>query len=182
MRLRKALQFVAAAAFAICSVQAVNTATASATSYSGNLYFSTANGDWLYYYWDVASKQYHLKLFATAGMAPGKCLTGWFDWRVGAGEEVHHRDARAVRSCTNGTIVDSGTQTETFGLNGVQKLAICYGLNDTLSTGGSCNLLPNSDPVDEVKPVLPNDCTKSWEYIGSSVVYNDGGDPTKCDE
>lgn len=86
-----------------------------------------------------------------SGLGSGNCVTTWFDWGL---TPITHYDARAVRDCSGSTAWDAYEgYADTFSpINGMQKLAVCHGANNTL---GSCSEHPQrTSNISGVNPSL----------------------------
>lgn len=108
------------------------------------------------------------------GIASGKCITTWFDWRVSSG----HYDARAVRSCKN-KVYHQGINHYDDGIE-MQKLAVCYAVNQETTP---CKQAPNADmPIDsDNNGSFPNYCTRTWVLLANgSTQFGSGGSKTSC--
>lgn len=113
---------------------------------------------------NVSPRTVALTAYGTA-MASGKCETTYFDWGTTNG---NHFDARAVRTCKNGSTMSHTWADSYSAVGGVQKLGVCYAQNNTQSTGGSCTQFPGrTDSIDSIPKswgAMPqNDsCSISW--------------------
>jgi len=117
-------------------------------------------------------------------LSSGYCETVLFDWLIGSGEGSSHFDARAVRDCRSTSYNATRRFNETtaaFRVVGVQKLGVCYGVNNTR---GTC-----SDYPDASTSTVPTDWRTgngitciSWIRRNSdtTTTTNSGGDPRLC--
>ena len=166
--------------FMSLALVAFSPTVASAATGSGQSYlYKGPSGSWGYAEWYGSSNG--LRLIANpSSMATGYCLDAWFDWnREGTG----HFDARVARSCRGLYQRDSGFNYESTDVAGMQKWAVCYGLNNqTTSPTSNCNQHPeHTSDISGVNPNLPNSCTRSWRLTSSgSYLYDGGGSSTSC--
>ena len=134
--------------------------------------------------WKVSPNPPTLNLIADGNRyIAGSCLDSWFDWtRQDIGND--HYDARVVRTC-RGNFTDTMFFTEpmTIGLQGMQKAAACFSVNNSSLTASECtNASGFTNPVaGNVQPSLPNFCTaaKVRTPAGALVTYS-GGSSQSC--
>lgn len=140
-------------------------------------------------YWNATVTPKTLTLSAYGvSMASGRCETTYFDWGL---TPVKHYDARAVRTCQNSrSVARSWSDTTPFlygaTIGGVQKLGICYALNDTLQsgTGATCTQYPGrTGQISGIPPSFTTgNCSVSWKKRTAAGVetYYNGGSSTKA--
>lgn len=120
-----------------------------------------------------------LDLHVTAGkLKKGYCLTVYVDIARKANVPAKsgtHYDARAVRSCQAHGYRGAGVQHEgsTYGIDvtGVQKVAICYGKNNTI---GTCHIYKGTEG--QIKSIHPqasskDKCTRFWSRSAAGKNY-----------
>ena len=135
--------------------------------------------------WNAWSSPKTVLLTADGTALPqGTCLTTYFDWHVSAGGTGHF-DARAVRDCSS-TLNVSWRWNENAAaaarVDGVQKLAACFGADNTQ---GQCVYHPAADratPRADWRGGRGYSCI-SWvrRDAAGSLIGNSAGDPRRCD-
>jgi hypothetical protein len=80
--------------------------------------------------WSTDAQTLQLRV-TTGTLAPGKCVTVFFDWKSSA-----HYDARAVRDCkSNDSLSKSFTEAKPNNIvGGPNQLGVCSGSDDTKGT------------------------------------------------
>lgn len=135
-------------------------------------------------YWNatVSPKTLTLSTYGVS-MATGMCETTYFDWGL---TPVTHYDARAVRTCQNSWSVANSWADSKSTIGGVQKLGICYALNNTLQsgTGATCTQYPGrTGDISGIPPSFTTgNCSVSWKKrtaAGVETSYS-GGSPTSA--
>ena len=111
----------------------------------------------------------------------GMCVTTYFDWHVTAG----HFDGRGARDCDASSLYAPQRwyeAPEASSVDGVQKLAVCYGANNVR---GNCTYHPGastSTPVVDWRSGRGLTCI-AWVQRTSTgaLTVASGGDPRRCD-
>lgn len=147
---------------------------------AGYIYYQGNTSSWGYYNYNfnVSGQFDNVRLKTQPGsLGSGKCLTTWFDWyRNGL-----HFDARASRTCKPSTFRDSGTANESYPVEGMQKLGICFGLNQTVLAGGTCDMTAGIINETTNNGYFPNLCTRTWWLtVDGMAKYDGGGVSTQC--
>lgn len=150
---------------------------------AASLYMYHGPGSSYGYYNQNVNTNFLRLLTSPASMTTGRCLDTWYDWErgnVGPGESEHF-DARVSRSCRSFAQRDTGSTYEVASAYfvGIQKVGVCYGLDDATATPlSNCyEVLPLTGVVDSV----PNPCTRTW-YLSpaGTAAYYGGGDSYSC--
>jgi hypothetical protein len=119
-------------------------------------------------------------------LASGSCETVYFDWAIGPGEGSSHFDARAARDCRSSGYDASNRWNETSAasrVNGVQKMGVCYGSNNTRGTCSDYSGTSTSSVPSNWSSETGITCI-SWvrrEATGA-LTSNSGGDPRSCSD
>ncbi len=153
-------------------------APAQAASGSGYIYRAPGSSYGYYQYNNVnsASTTYRVMSDPTT-MTSGYCYDLWLDHTNATGG---HYDARNARTCRSGGLRDSGSQNDSLAGNGLNKLGVCYGPNNsTNSPLSNCERVTGS--MSAVATSLPSNCSRAWvETSSGSLVYYSGGNSYSC--
>lgn len=153
-------------------------APASAASGSGYIYRAPGSSYGYYQYNNVSTVLTTMRILSNpATLASGYCYDMWLDHTNSTGG---HYDGRVARSCRSLTQRDSGSTNEGGALNGLNKLGVCYGPNNSTNNPTS-NCKMNVGSMAAVNTALPNACARSWIVSASGVAtYSSGGNVYSC--